>query len=282
MAAAWLVSLMAGASAQNPADRYSVGIGLIGSKANNCPVLVATVGPKSPAGLAGIRAGERLVAVNGSPVSALTLRQVSHLLTGTGPGRVSLRMWRDGLFYEVQVPREKNSTILAKHGQKMLPNGLIVPLEATEAEIQHVIRLGSQPPQRFVAHLFPEHVPLDANVYHGGFAVIIFKEPAQVIVTGAEGPAAQAGLWQGDIILSVNGAGIAGKSAAEIESLFVRPRPERMTLRVERAGATRTIPFTLQKVSEILAKQGRRLVNGAIVPQDAAQEDLTCFGAAAR
>ena len=57
-------------------------------------VRVLAVGPRSPAAAAGMAAGDRLVAVNDTPVAGLSDREAEALLAGEAGSRVRLELWR--------------------------------------------------------------------------------------------------------------------------------------------------------------------------------------------
>ena len=90
------------------------------------------------------------------------------------------------------------SVLLARAGNKLLDieSGMIVPLDATEAEMRGKIKTLSQ--DRFVERVFPAHYPTNEKLYYAGFETLILKNPAQVVVLGIEdGPASRAGIhWE--------------------------------------------------------------------------------------
>lgn len=129
-----------------------------------------------------------------------------------------------------------------------------------------------------VHHVFPMHYPLNTDLYYGGFEILILEGLPQVFVGGLErGPAFRAGIHNADAILSVNGLDPAGRSRDELEALFSSPQPKSLRLVVDRVTTTKTIEFQLEKASDVLKENHRRLVGGILVPDGIADEDLHCI-----
>jgi C-terminal processing protease CtpA/Prc len=123
------------------------------------------------------------------------------------------------------------------------------------------------------------HYPADAELFYPGFELFVLRDPQQVMVGGIEdGPGARAGVHYGDIVISVNGVSVAGKTVAGLEALFSSPKPMIMRLQIDRLGTTKMFEFPLAKASEIAMQNGRRILSsGQIVPLGAADPDLPCF-----
>jgi carboxyl-terminal processing protease len=84
-----------------------VGIGVEMAERDGRPVVVSTY-PGSPAARAGIRAGDRIIRVNGEDVSALGLSQLAERLRGPAGSDVRLTVLHpDGAVLEVAVRREE-------------------------------------------------------------------------------------------------------------------------------------------------------------------------------
>jgi S1-C subfamily serine protease len=264
------------AFAQEGPDPYSIGVSIFVPSTKACPIIILSVTAKSPAEGAGLRSGDRLLEVDGKRVQGMPLTELGKLLRSDQPGRVTLKLWRRGKEYEALLQREKYSSILAGAGMKRA-GGFVVPLDTTGAEVKRMMEI--QNAQRPIAHrVFPLHYPLNTDLYYGGFEVFVFIDPAQVAVGGLEqGPASRAGIHQGDVILSVNGVHPAGRSPEELESLFSSNQPKSLRLVVDRVTTTKTIEFQLEKVSDVTKENHRRLVNGTVIPEGVADQDVACF-----
>lgn len=84
-----------------------VGIGVEMAERDGRPVVVSTY-PGSPAARAGVRAGDRIIRVNGEDVSALSLSQLAERLRGPAGSEVRLTVLHpDGVVLEVAVRREE-------------------------------------------------------------------------------------------------------------------------------------------------------------------------------
>jgi S1-C subfamily serine protease len=237
--------------------------------------MVWNVSPKSPADLAGIVVGDRLLAVDGADVHRFD--QVIKLLRSDNPGKVSLRLRRKGRDYDVVLDREKLSSILSREGKTILSNGLIVPADSTDAEITQLKDLASEE-KKMLAHLFPFHFPLNPDLYHGAFALLVFTDPQEVAVTGVEpGPAQRAGIRQGDIILTANDEALIGKTGSELEAIFATSQPKPIRLKIKRGGSIRSIEYTTEQTSELLKQNNVRIIKGNILPSWLTDEDLPCF-----
>jgi len=264
------------ASAQNNSDPYMIGASIIRGSRRTCPMFIGAVTPKSPAESVGLTPGDRLLAIDGKDLNGMDLHQVATLIRSDRPLNVTLKLWRSGKEFEVAVPREKASAILAGEGMKQA-GPIVVPVDTTEMEITRMMEIenGSRP---IVGRVFPLHYPLNPNLYYGGFEIFVFAQPSQVVVGGLErGPALRAGIHQGDVILSINGIDPRGKEPAELEGLFSSNQPRNLKLLVDRVSATKTINFQLEKVSDVLKENHKRLFDGELVPEGLADEDLSCF-----
>lgn len=259
--------------AQSPADRYSIGITVTQGKLPSCPIFISSVWNKSPAATAGIRTGDILVAVNKAAVH--TLSDAAQRLGSQTPGNVVLSVLRGHETLTVTATRSRMADILRDDGFRMLDDGRLVPLGATETEIAQMIFA----PDRIVGRVFQQtHYPANLGLYYPGFEAFMLKDPQQVVVGGIEtGPASDAGVRYGDVIVSVNGVSLTGKSSSEIEAILSSLHADSITLVTERAGEKKQISFPLQRANDVLERNGKKLVNGKIVPAWAPEADQSCF-----
>ena len=102
-----LLGVASVAYAQQPADPYSTGMTLFGRK--GCPVFVGAVSPGSPTNRAGIRPGDRLLAVAGTRVG--DLEEAARLFPSNAQTAVTLTLMRCGKEMEVVSEVEKRSSI---------------------------------------------------------------------------------------------------------------------------------------------------------------------------
>ena len=93
------LTLEPNAAFRSPFETDMSGLALTGGDG---AVVVATVGEETPAGAAGIREGDRLTAVDGTPVAAMTLEAVRAALREDGAVR-RLRFLRGGVEREVAI-----------------------------------------------------------------------------------------------------------------------------------------------------------------------------------
>jgi serine protease Do len=170
--------------------------------------LISSVDPDSPAAAAGLKAGDVITQVDGSPVE-----RGGDLSTRIGmdaPGtRVTLKVWRDHAAREMSVKlgkAEPESNLQAaaggdEHGQLGLA---LRPLTAQERSA--------------------------AGLDHG------------LVVEQASGPAARAGMQPGDVVIGIN-----GQSAKTVEQVrnVVRERPKTVALLIERDGQKIFVPVQL-------------------------------------
>lgn len=256
--------------AQETGSSYLTGMTLSGPV--GCPVFVDGITSGSPAERAGIQVGDQVLRVDGTPVN--NLEQAAGLLRSDRPKPVGLTLGRAGKEVRTVSQRQKQSVIFANAGKKMI-SGIAVPFDATQAEIAQTLNVQSR---RIIRRVFPSHYPLNPEVFYGGFEIFILRDPAQVTVGGIEdGPAANAGVHWGDALISVNGTPISGKTDAQLEALFSANEPATMHLQVNRAGSLRTFDFHLDRAGEIARKNGKRFVDGQLVPSWASDEYLHCF-----
>jgi C-terminal processing protease CtpA/Prc len=271
--ASLVLCILAVAGAQDVADPYSTGATLVSFR--GCPVFVLGVVSGSPAERAGLRSGDRIMSVNGAHPADLT--QAADLLRSDTPGPVSITVLRGDQEINALSQRERRSVIFAKVGKKLAKGGMIVPQDMTQAEVDRISALDFS---RQVGQVFlPTHYPANPDLFYPGFEMFLLRDPAQLMVAGIEdGPGARAGVHYGDVVNSVNGISVAGKTPAELEALFSSSTPSIMRLQIDRLGTVRVFEFPLAKASEIARQNGRRLLAGNhIAPLGVTDRDLHCF-----
>jgi C-terminal processing protease CtpA/Prc len=269
-----LASGLFGAFAQSSPDSYTTGVSIIAGSKKSCPIFIGGVAAKSPAEQAGISPGDRLLAVGGKDVKGMQLADVAKLIRSEQPGAVTLKLWRKGKEYEAVLQRQKFSSLFAEEGKK-LTGDFLVPLDTTDEEVKRMMKNEERP---VAGRAFPLHYPLNTDLYYGGFEIFIFANPAQISVGGLEqGAASRAGIHQSDVILSVNGVDPTGKNPQELEALFSSAQGKLLKLVVDRVGVTKTLEFQLEKASDVLKENHRRLVKGELIPDGLAEEDIPCL-----
>jgi hypothetical protein len=118
--------------------------------------------PESLAAAAGITAGDRLLAISDTDINGLSLQRILALLSSDNPGSVALRLWRKGRTYDAVLVREQLAGILARRGMKIVAQGLIVPSDATETQIERLSQIMSSE-GRLVAHIAHLDFQIDMN-----------------------------------------------------------------------------------------------------------------------
>src|SRR5271156_954893 len=98
---------------QETDPRYVTGMTLFGPSPS-CPVFVGGVDRGSPAAAAGIKAGDRLIAMNG--VSVANLQDAARALHGESAEPVSLQLVRAEVPYAVTVQKETMATRMKRDG----------------------------------------------------------------------------------------------------------------------------------------------------------------------
>jgi C-terminal processing protease CtpA/Prc len=257
---------------QQAKPKYVTGVSIVGSK-SPC-VLIGSVSPKSPAADAGIRTGDRIVAVDGATVT--TVQDAAHLMRSESANPVTLQLMRGGKLYSVTVQRELYTAILERNGMKALESGMIAPLDATETEMSHKMLAIKE--ERFADRVFPSHYPDDEKLYYPGFEIFVLKDPSQIVVGGIEnGPASRAGVHWGDVVVSVNEVDPRNKSVAELKALFSNQKPTSMTLIIDRDGVTKTFSFQQEQATVVMRNNQHQLAQGNLIPLGVPKEHWSCF-----
>ena len=258
--------------AQQAKPKYVIGATIVGTK-SPC-VFIGSVSAKSSAADAGIRTGDRIVTVDGTPVT--TVQDAAQHMRSESAKPVTLQLMRDGNLYSVTVQRELYTGILERDGMKALESGMIAPLDATEVEMSH--KMLAMREERFADRVFPTHFPSDEKLYYPGFEIFVLKNPSQIVVGGiAHGPASRAGVHWGDVITLVNGVDPQNKSVAELEALFSSRKAALMTVTIDRDGVTKTFSFQLEQAANVLRDNQLQLVKSQPIPLGIPEEYLSCF-----
>ena len=277
IAAAFLFSISLAVYTQEAPKHYVIGVEILGSSKAGCPVFIGRVGKNSPAARVGIKAGDRLLAVDESAVS--NPGDASKRLGSTAPGRVAIQLLRDDKPYAITVKREEREALWRENGMKVTSDGNLVEVNSTDAEIRQrmgILQALEREQDRIT--VFPGHYPADKHLYYPGFEVFVWDKGHQITVGGIEdGPAKRSGVRWGDPILSVNGVDPHGKSVAELEALFSSRKSAPMALIVDRAGVRATFSFDLEQASAVLHDNSLQMVDGWMVPLWAPERYVYCF-----
>jgi len=170
--------------------------------------LVSSVEAGSPAQAAGLKPGDVITQVDG--VAIERGGDLSYRIGMDAPGtRVDLKVWRDHAMHDVSVK-------LAKAEPE--------PLQQAAANENEHAKLGLM-----LRPLTPQERSAQ-GVDHG------------LIVEGVTGPAANAGLQPGDIVLGINGQ--PARSVQQVQSV-VRDHPKSVALLIERDGQKIFVPVHL-------------------------------------
>ena len=170
--------------------------------------LVSSVVPDSPAAKAGLKPGDVIMRYNGKDLASST--DLPGLVANTAPGTLAkLDVLRGG----------KHTDVTIKVGELTGPQ-----VASADTQGQHNGRLGVQ-----VRPLTPEEQK-QAGVEGG------------LMVESARGPAADAGIQAGDVVLSLNGTPIS--SVAQLQELLSKAG-KHVALLVKRADGTLFVPVDL-------------------------------------
>lgn len=256
-------------------DDYVTGMTVTGKPGAgpNCPPIVWFVEPDTPAAKVGIQPGDRLLAIDGKPVTDVV--RARPLLRTSEPKASTIELEGERGLYTVTVGRIPNSELDERNGWKRGPDGSLYPKDATSAEVQRINNLHGEPSTKVFT---VGHYPANQDLYYPGFEIFVWPEPQAMTVGGIEqGPAKAAGVHYGDPIVSVNGISPHGKSLTALEQLFSSTTPATMTLVIDRDGETKTFKFQLAKASDVAAANHKRMYKGRIIPSIVPMSYLHCF-----
>lgn len=173
--------------------------------------LVSQVAPGSPAAAAGLRAGDVIQRIDGQPTAqagALSAR-IAQAVPGD---RIALGIWRQGKAQEVTVTLGRAGEGAAAGSQAAAP---AADEAAGGARLGLALR-PLQPAER-----------AQAQLDHG------------LLVQGAQGAAARAGLSRGDVVLAINGQPV---DSVDTLQRVLAAKPKRVALLVWRAGEQLFVP----------------------------------------
>ena len=171
--------------------------------------LIASVAPGSAAAAAGLKSGDVVTEVNGEAI--VRSGSLSSRIGLATPGEtVKLKVWRDKLPREVEVKlgsAEDSAKTAASSGKDVEPGQLGLALRPLT------------PDER-----------ARAKIEQG------------LLIEGVAGPAARAGLAQGDVLLAINGQPVG--SIEQVKSVMEK-KPKSVALLVERRGERIFVPVNL-------------------------------------
>jgi serine protease Do len=198
--------------------------------------LVQSVQAKAPAGKAGVKAGDVVVALNGKPVesSSQLTRGVAAIPPG---GKAALTLLRDGKRQEVAI------TVAQRPDEEALARGE-APEDgeggASAAEPAKGPRLGVR-----LQAITPE---MAREMKLEGETGVLVAE------VSPDGPAARAGLQRGDVILEVNKQAVSKPD--QLPPIVAKARPGSVVvLRVKRGANAVFVPVRIPEAEEKPAKK---------------------------
>ena len=132
--------------------------------------------------------------------------------------------------------------------------------------------------ERIVTRVLPTHYPDNPEMFYAGFEMFVLRDPAQVTVGGIEdGPASRAGVHWGDVLVSVNGTSIVGKTPVELKRLFLSTHRERIHVQIDRLGSVKFFDVYLERARDIARQNEKRFVGVRLVPLWLSDGYLHCF-----
>jgi serine protease Do len=180
---------------------------------------VASVESGGPADKAGIEPLDIIISVNGKPVE--TSEQLPSMIAEIKPGQVAqLEVWRDKAVKHISVTVEELKD------------------KTTEASLRH----GGGGADNGEAPTMNNRIGLSVRVLTAAEKAQL-KAHGNIVVVDSKGPAAEAGLRSGDVILSINRTKI--DTIAAFESA-VKNAGHDATLLIQREGQQSIVTITLQ------------------------------------
>jgi serine protease Do len=184
--------------------------------------IVASVGDGSPAAGAGVKSGDIIVAVNGKPTE--TPKAVSRAIADLAPGdKATLTLWRDGKTQDLAFAVGSltgDQVASADTGEAKPDASSDVAVKDLGLTVQTVSGQDAQ------AQGLPEGT-------------------TGVVVTASDGPAADKGIQQGDVILSVNQTPVS--SADDLAKMVAKVKGDRPSVLflIDRQGQQQfiAVPF---------------------------------------
>ena len=182
----------------------------------------------------------------------------------------------DNALITVVVQRERYSRILHDNDLKIVQDDRVVPIDTTDEELKCLLRFDEN---RIAGRAFrPTHYPENLNLYYPGFEAFMLDGPEQVAVGGIEGgPASNAGVRWGDILVSIDGVSVRGKTSSQLEDLLSSNERRKMTIAIDRCGTTRTFSFTLERAADIMRRNQKQTVGGKVIPLGVPEKYLSCL-----
>jgi serine protease Do len=175
--------------------------------------LVANVDPRSPAAAAGLRSGDVILRIDGEPIvqaGALSVR-ISQAVPGE---RIKLSLWRAG------KPIDVDATL----GRAGEGGATLAANEADETAATGGAKLG------LALRPLTRDERAQTQIEHG------------MVVQGVQGPAARAGLTEGDVVLAINGQPVDSVDALR---KVLSAKPKSVALLVWRDGDRLFVPVPL-------------------------------------
>jgi C-terminal processing protease CtpA/Prc len=257
-------------------DDYVTGMTVVGAAGAgpSCPLIVWFIEPDTPAAKTAIQPGDRVLAIDGH--RGIDGAEAHPLLHSKDSKPITLELEGERGPYTVTVGRVKESALLEKEGWKLGPDGNGYALDATDAEMKRVAAIVEPPASD---HAFNHHYPKNVHLYYPGFEALMLRNSSEIVVWGMEndGPAQQAGVHYGDVVISVDGVSPQGKSVAALETLLSSSGPKAMTLVINRDDVTKTFKFDLIKAADLMLQNKKRFYEGKIIPSVVPDAYLHCF-----